>query len=170
MMARLRLVVLLSGLAWWSAASAEECPELRIEEASGLAFGQIAVPAHGSGVVVVSPNGGVATLGDVSSSGGAEPGFIRICGPAGAEFTLIFNVAELDLAGDLRKQKPHTVRNLEAVARGAQLHPAAPGEWRGTLGLRGRATVAVGGTLTIPARHTPESFAASFRIAIMPAY
>jgi hypothetical protein len=36
--------------------------------------------------------------------------------------------------------------------------------------LRGRATIAVGGTLTIPARKTPESFAASFRIAIMPAY
>jgi hypothetical protein len=62
------------------------------------------------------------------------------------------------------------VRNLEAVARGAQLHPSAPGEWTGTLGLRGRATIAIGGTLTIPARKTPESFAASFHIAIMPAY
>jgi hypothetical protein len=166
----LRLAVLLSGLAWWSAVSWAECPDLKIEEASGLAFGQISVPAHGGGVVVVSPNGGVATLGDVGSSGGAEPGFIRICGPAGAEFTLVFDVAELNIAGDQRTQKPHVVRNLEAVARGAQLHPSGPGEWTGTLGLRGQATIAIGGTLTIPARKTPESFAASFRIAIMPAY
>ncbi|MFW6077607.1 MAG: DUF4402 domain-containing protein [Hyphomicrobiales bacterium] len=166
----LRLAVILIGLTWWSAVSWAECEDLKIEEASGIAFGQIAVPERGGGVVVVSPNGGVATLGDVGSSGGAEPGFIRICGPAGAEFVLVFDTDELNLADDQSAQKPHVVRNLEAVARGAQLHPSGPGEWTGTFGLRGKATIAVGGTLTIPSRKTPASFAANFRIAIMPAY
>jgi hypothetical protein len=166
----MRVVLLLSGLTWWSAASGAECPELAIEEATALSFGHIAVPEHGGGVVVVSPNGGVATLGDVGSSGGAEPGFIRVCGPAGAEFILLFDAEELNLAGDQGNQKPHMVRNLEAVARGAQLHPSGAGEWTGTLGPRGNAIIRVGGTLTIPARKTPASFAASFRIAILPAY
>ncbi|MFW6028419.1 MAG: DUF4402 domain-containing protein [bacterium] len=165
-----RAAVLLSGLVALPAVSWAECADLRIEEASGITFGQIAVPVHGSGVVVVSPNGGVATLGAVGSSGGGEPGLIRICGPAGAEFTLVFDTEELNLAGDQRTQKPHMVRNLEAVARGAQLHPSGPGEWTGTLGLRGKASILMGGTLTIPSRKTPASFTASFRIAIMPAY
>lgn len=164
------VIVLAFGAGVWPVAAQAACPDLRIEDAAGLSFGRIAVPEHGSGVVVVSPNGGVATLGGVGNSGGAEPGFIRICGPAGAEFLLMFDSQELDLAGDEPSQKPHVVRNLEAVARGARLHPSGPGEWRGKLGSRGEATVRVGGTLTIPSRNTPTSFAASFHIAIVPTY
>ena len=42
-----RVAVLLLCLVWWSAASWAECPDLQIEEASGIAFGQISVPTHG---------------------------------------------------------------------------------------------------------------------------
>jgi hypothetical protein len=166
----LRLILLLSGLAAWSAAALAECPDLRIEETTVLSFGHIAVQEYGGGVVVVSPNGGVATLGDVGSNGGAEPGFIRICGPAGSDFMLQFGAAELDLAGGERKQRPHMVRNLEMVARGAQIRPTGEGEWTGTLGPRGQATIRVGGTLTIPARKALTSLSASFRIVLLPVY
>lgn len=165
----MRPLAIVCALTGWAAAATAECDAFRILEASGLSFGAIAVPTHGGGVVVVSANGAVATLGNVASAGGAQPGFIRICGPANAEFRLVFSDSELDLTRDRNSQKPHVVRNLEIVARGARVHPTAPGEWTGTLGGRGEAALSVGGTLTIPARHTLARFAADLRIAVMPA-
>lgn len=164
-----RAVLIVCGLTGWAAAAVAECETFRILESTGISFGDIAVAAHLGGVVVVSPGGAVATLGDVGSAGGAQPGFIRICGPANAEFRLVFSDSELDLTRDAYKQRPHVVRNLEIVARGARIHPTGPGEWTGTLGGRGEAALSVGATLTIPAFKVLARLAADFRIAIMAA-
>jgi hypothetical protein len=165
----LKVLVTLSSMTWVSETTWAECPELRILEALPLAFGHIAVAEGQGGVVVVSASSAVATLGGVGSGAGAEPGLIRICGPAEAKFTLSFDTTELDIANGSRTHSPHVIRNLEIIARGTQIHPSGATEWTGKLGRRGEAEIFVGGTLVIPPNQTPSSFSAPFRIAVVPA-
>lgn len=140
--------------------------EVRIVRSSPLAFGTIATAREG-GVVVVSPNGAVATLGGVGAGPGASPGSIQLCGPAGARFQLFFETAELDLAAGSVVHRPHVVRNLDIQALGAELYPTAGGQWEGRLGASGRADLRVGGTLTIPPGQKHDSFVAPVRIAVV---
>lgn len=164
-----RISVVLAALGGYPAFSLADCPELRIVETSPLAFGRIVVAEGQGGVVVVSASGAVATLGEVGSGTGAEPGLIRICGPAEAKFILRFDTVELDLASGSRKHSPHVIRNIEVVARGAHIHPSGATEWTGTLSQRGRADIHVGGTLTIPPNQHADVFSSPFRIAVLPA-
>lgn len=161
------VAVLAGAISLPSGALAECAGELRIVRTDPLSFGIVPATPDG-GVVVVSPRGSVATLGGVGAGTGAEPGSIEVCGPSGARFLLLFEPAVLDIAAERKGQRPHIVRNLEVVARGAQIHPAAPGQWNGRLGPSGRADIRVGGTLTVPPRQVHDTFAAQFGIAVIP--
>lgn len=140
--------------------------EMRIVATSPLTFGIVSTAREG-GVVVVSPNGAVATLGGVGAGPGAHPGTIQFCGPPGAAFHLFLDTAEPEVAAGLGSRRRQTVRNLEILARGAELYPAAAGQWNGRLGPGGRADLRIGATLTIPPGQAPDSFVTPFRIAIV---
>lgn len=165
----IKVLALVAGMAALPSGSLADCAtELRIVSTSPLSFGTIATAEEG-GVVVVGPNGAVATLGGVGAGPGAQPGSIQVCGPAGARFLLLFEPAELNIAPQQGVHRPHMIRNLEVIARGAEIHPAATGQWDGRLGPGGRADIRVGGTLTIPPRQRHDNFAAPFRIAVIAA-
>jgi hypothetical protein len=161
------LALVFGSLALPSGALADCASELRIVSVTPLSFGTVATATEG-GVVVVGANGAMATLGGVGAGPGAQPGSIQLCGPAGARFLLLFEPAELNIAAEHGTHRPHMVRNLEVLARGAEIHPAAAGQWNGRLGPSGRADIRVGGTLTVPPRQIHDSFVAPFRIAVIP--
>lgn len=131
-------------------ASAANCAERLKVEAFPLNFGTITVPPGGAGVVVVDAIGGVATVGQIAGGLDAQPAFIRICGPAEANFHLILSADESNSHKPGQGRANFDVGDLALhVLGGGALEPLAENQWRGTLGRRGVVEIRLGGTLRI---------------------
>lgn len=131
-------------------ATAANCAERLKVEAFPLHFGTITVPPGGAGIVVVGASGGVATVGQIAGGLDAQPAFIRICGPAEANFHLILRVDEANPSKPAQGRADFDVGDLELHAQGGgTLEPLAENQWRGRLGRRGEVGIRLGGTLRI---------------------
>ena len=142
-------------------AGAKDCAERLEIEASNLHFGTISIPTDGAGVVVVSVRGGVATLGRIAGGLDAQPGFLRICGPADTDFLLRLQAGDGDRADDV------DLNDLEIeTVRGVQLEPHSEGQWSGNTGGRGVVEVQIGGSLRIGQGMIDRSLVLPFRATV----
>jgi len=149
------------------AAVAGQCSEdMTIAQLSPLQFGLISVAHDAGGVVIVSPGGTAATLGDVAAGSGATAAAIRICGAPNEEFVMRIEPGHIALLGSDSVARAYMVRDLEASATGAQIHPTGDGQWQGVLGARGTAEIRIGGSLTIPAHQTEGTYSARLKIRV----
>lgn len=123
--------------------------KVNIVKAEPLRFGTLAVRRNEHGVVIVSPLGGVATIGDIITSNDFQPATLRICGPAGARFSLSVQPHSLDLAKDADAEGSLFLSDLEVMATGAALVPMTTGKWEGSFGPSGEAEVYIGATLRV---------------------
>jgi hypothetical protein len=137
-----------------------------IAQLAPLQFGLISVAHDAGGIVIVSPDGAAATLGDVAAGFGATAAAIRICGVANEEFLMRIEPGQIALVGSDNAARAYMVHDLEAAATGAQLHPTGDGQWQGVLGARGMAEIRIGGSLTIPAHRNEGTYSARLRIRI----
>lgn len=144
------LALCLGTAAYPGDASARDCaPSIRIDDTTSLAFGTIAVPRGGGGVVLLSASGPIATVGRLSTGSDSHPGVIRLCGPANAEFSLVITKAGTATGMPRGGMRGDVLGELELRAIVGSVRSAGADEWLGRLGGHGVAEIQVGGSIRL---------------------